>query len=207
VDDFVNTVVVGDAPGGGAGSAGFASAAQLNLTLPAHWKPYLEATGVIAPDGLWPPADFDWRDYGKVSAVKDQGSCGSCYTFSSSGVLESARAIATGELGNLSAQQVLDCSAGPRNDGSRANFGCRGGVVPDTLRWIKAFGGLCAEKDYPAYSATQRACYVGESQSVGGCAAVAARGGAAAGGRAVSARGRHAAALPRRLRLHLHAHL
>jgi C1A family cysteine protease len=56
------------------------------------------------------PVSYDWRTYSKVNAVKNQGSCGSCYAFATTTVLESNYAISNGTLWNLSEQQVIDCS-------------------------------------------------------------------------------------------------
>ncbi|CAO2209371.1 unnamed protein product [Urochloa humidicola] len=62
---------------------------------------------VLPTDGL--PEDFDWRDHGAVGPVKNQGSCGSCWSFSASGALEGAHYLATGKLEVLSEQQFVDC--------------------------------------------------------------------------------------------------
>ena len=70
------------------------------------------------------PASFDWRDVGIVSEVKNQGHCGSCWTFSSTGALESHSALHRGLWRRylLSEQQLLDCAQ------AFDNHGCNGGL-------------------------------------------------------------------------------
>uniref|UniRef100_A0A3Q3BG25 Pro-cathepsin H-like n=1 Tax=Kryptolebias marmoratus TaxID=37003 RepID=A0A3Q3BG25_KRYMA len=90
------------------------------------------------------PEFVDWRTKGNfVTPVKNQGFCGSCWTFSTTGCLESVIAIATGKLISLSEQQLLDCSR-PFN-----NFGCLGGLPSQSFEYIKYNKGLMTEEDYP----------------------------------------------------------
>merc|ERR1711936_663095 len=63
------------------------------------------------------PTSMDWREHGVVSAVKNQGQCGSCWAFATTEMVESYAAIATGSLLELSTQQVTSCSPNPLNCG------------------------------------------------------------------------------------------
>ena len=65
---------------------------------------------------------INWVDAGAITPVKDQGACGSCWAFSTTGSLEGANQIATGELVSFSEQQLVDCAS--RKYG---NLGCDGG--------------------------------------------------------------------------------
>lgn len=97
------------------------------------------------------PETKDWRDEGIVSAVKDQGHCGSCWTFSTTGALEAAYAQAYGKNISLSEQQLVDCA------GAYNNNGCNGGLPSQAFQYIKYNGGLDTEKAYP-YTAKDGEC-------------------------------------------------
>merc|ERR1719213_131146 len=94
------------------------------------------------------PASVDWRTKGAVNPVKDQGHCGSCWSFSATGALEGAHFIATGELLSLSEQQLVNCSY---LDG---NLGCNGGMPDRAFRYAKGHA-METEADYP-YTATSQ---------------------------------------------------
>lgn len=57
------------------------------------------------------PDSFDWRERGVVTSVKDQGSVGSCWAFSTVGNVESQWALAGHNLTSLSAEQLVDCDS------------------------------------------------------------------------------------------------
>jgi len=96
------------------------------------------------------PASVDWRDQGIVSSVKDQGDCGSCWTFATAETIEAHWAIATGQLQDLSEQQILDCTPNPDECGGTG--GCGGGTAELAMSQIIASGGLASEWTYPYQS-------------------------------------------------------
>ena len=112
------------------------------------------------------PGSVDWVAAGAVTPVKDQGQCGSCWAFSSTGALESAAAVATGgPPPRLSEQQLVDCTA------AYGEGGCSGGSMEPAFEYAAAVGGLCAEAAYP---------YTSGSTGVAGACHAATCGAAAA---------------------------
>jgi C1A family cysteine protease len=93
------------------------------------------------------PDSFDWRTEGKVGPVKNQGSCGSCWAFSTIGNIESKYAIATGKNITLSEQQLVDCDKVKHQDDEH-NDGCNGGLMDWAIEYLENNGAVTA-KDYP----------------------------------------------------------
>jgi len=96
------------------------------------------------------PKHVDWREKNIVSAVKDQGRCGSCWTFGTAETIESHFAMANGELMDLSEQQILDCTPNPQQCGGTG--GCSGGTAELAFTQIMKMGGLSSEWTYPYIS-------------------------------------------------------
>lgn len=88
------------------------------------------------------PASVDWRTKGGVTAVKDQGVCGSCWSFGAAQAVEAAIFIQQGKLVVLSEQALVDCSW------PQGNNGCDGGLDYQAYQWMMTAGGIPTEQDY-----------------------------------------------------------
>ena len=98
------------------------------------------------------PSSIDWRNKGAVTSVKDQGQCGSCWTFSATGAIEGAWAISKGQLVDLSEQELVDCATGV----SYGSHGCNGGQMEGAFKFVIEHG-QCSLASYP-YTAKDGSC-------------------------------------------------
>ena len=98
------------------------------------------------------PASLDWRTKGAVTPVKDQGQCGSCWAFGTTGALESLSFISGKGLQSFSEQQLVDCST------AEGNQGCNGGLHENAYAYIESYG-ITTESTYP-YEAVDGTCKI-----------------------------------------------
>lgn len=125
-----------------------------DLTVAEYSKMMLGTRPNLKRNATWPPRrpaapasseamddSVDWIERGAVTGVKNQGQCGGCWAFATTGAVEGAYAIATGSLVSLSEEQILACDS--------SEEGCGGGNPEQALDWIHQNGGICSESSWP----------------------------------------------------------
>merc|ERR1712238_601187 len=99
----------------------------------------------------------NWVTKGAVTNVKNQGQCGSCWAFSSTGAIEGSMFLSTGTLQSFSEQQLVDCS--------KQNSGCNGGLMDYAFQYVET-APLMLEAAYP-YTGRQATCQYVSSKGLG----------------------------------------
>jgi len=100
----------------------------------------------------------------RVTSVKDQGSCGSCWSFATTAVLEATMCenniYSCDSWSGLAPQQFLDCLSHTKGQETDLNpyddNGCSGGFITNGVRSAEMYGGVMNWDDYPYVSGTTK---------------------------------------------------
>lgn len=132
-----------------------------------EWKSYLTHTstksevdvpvlGLHESDGAQVADSLDWEQKGAVTPVKNQGSCGSCWSFGSTGSMEGHWFVQTNNLVSLSEQQLMDCD--------KSDDGCGGGDESSAISYASR-AGMCSEASY-SYQGRSGRCQISSCDMV-----------------------------------------
>ncbi len=114
---------------------------------------------LFSSNGQDTPSSVDWRNKNVVTAVKNQGQCGSCWAFSTTGSIEGQYAQVTQKLLSFSEQQLVDCS------GKEGNDGCNGGLMDFGFKYAE-IDGLERESDYRYVAVLEKTCRYNATKAV-----------------------------------------
>jgi C1A family cysteine protease len=106
---------------------------------------------VFTGEGVEIPAAVNWVTDGAVTPIKNQGMCGSCWSFSATGSMEGRHQIKSGDLMAMSEQQLVDCS---KDEG---NMGCNGGLMDYAFKYAETHM-METEAQYP-YTGRDGKCH------------------------------------------------
>jgi cathepsin L len=101
--------------------------------------------------------EVNWTKEGAVNEPPNQGSCGSCWAFATTAVVEGYTFLKKGNLPELSQQQLVDCATW-----TYGNLGCQGGNIYPTLGYVIS-NGMTTLEQYP-YIASQTKCLISKGE-------------------------------------------
>lgn len=101
----------------------------------------------------------DWRLSGAVTGVKNQGRCGSCWSFAAVGCIEGVHKVASGSLVTFAEQELLDCTYPSRD-------GCKGGLYHDAFALVKRTGRLASSSEVRYYGRDGSCSYSGKGNAL-----------------------------------------
>ncbi len=114
------------------------------------------AVGDVANGTL--PESIDWRKKGAITPVKDQGQCGSCWSFGATGILESFYFLNNGKLLSFSEQQLMDCE-------TEHSSACKTGYTSHAITYV-AQNGIQLETDYPYTAKNGSSCQFDQTKAI-----------------------------------------
>ncbi|CAF1240174.1 unnamed protein product [Rotaria magnacalcarata] len=104
------------------------------------------------------PNSFDWRNYGAVTPVKDQGAVGTCWAFSAVQNVEGQWFMKSKALAELSVEQIVDCDDMQQPDSGQADCGVYGGWPYLSFQYMMHQGGIESESTYPYCAGLKNPC-------------------------------------------------
>ena len=136
------------------GKGSFSSSPELTLALTPEPSPTEGAVSAGETSALDLPSSFNWCSQNVCPPVRDQGNCGSCWTFGTAGLLEAQIRLQDSVFKDLAEQYLLSCNT--------EGWSCSGGWWAHDYHVSKIppgepSAGAVYESDFP-YVASKVAC-------------------------------------------------